>query len=282
MSSCHRFCLVLTTVMDWTLCIVCQQKSHEILKCPLNAEGPGDKSEPYRTFLTNVKQFKELNQLPVPLKFGLDIDMDQLVRNQAKWHKSCHLKFSASKQRAIRKRERDEITDNSSATGKRRRLHRQLLDKSNCIFCGKQDGHLHEFRTLDADDNVRRMARDLQDTTLLTRIEGGDLTALEAKYHLACLAGLRNRHRYFLRQRQGSQGNPEEGETEVRAFVELINHVENAVISGTFSLNFHHCAKCMKTACMILASVKRSTKFDLKNEFWNTFPMPKSKMMERM
>lgn len=239
----------------------------------MNAEGPGDKSEPYRTFLTNVKQFKELNQLPVPLKFGLDIDMDQLVRNQAKWHKSCHLKFSASKlQRAIRKRERDEITDNSSATGKRRRLHRQLLDKSNCIFCGKQDGHLHEFRTLDADDNVRRMARDLQDTTLLTRIEGGDLTALEAKYHLACLAGLRNRHRYFLRQRQGSQGNPEEDETEVRAFVELINHVENAVISGTFYFKFSSLRQMYENRLHDLGISKKINKVRFKERVLEYFP----------
>ena len=47
----------------------------------------------------------------------------------------------------------------------------------NCIFCGEEDGLLHEFRTLDADENVRKMATDLQETTsLLTRIEGGDLT----------------------------------------------------------------------------------------------------------
>ena len=27
--------------MDWTLCVVRQQETHEALKCPLNAEGPG-------------------------------------------------------------------------------------------------------------------------------------------------------------------------------------------------------------------------------------------------
>ena len=32
-------------------------------------------------------------------------------------------------------------------------------------------------------------------------------------------------------------------------------------------LNFHHCARCMKISWAILASVKRSTKFDLRNEF---------------
>ena len=78
------------------------------------------------------------------------------------------------------------------------------LNKMNCILCREEDGLLHEFQTLDADENVRKMATDLQETALLTRIEGGDLTALEAAYHLACLIGLRNRYCSFLRQRLSS------------------------------------------------------------------------------
>ncbi len=74
-------------VMDWTLCIVCQQQTPEALKCPLKAEGAGDKSE---AFLANMKGFKDLNQLPVTLKLEQHIDVDQLVKNQAKWHKLPH------------------------------------------------------------------------------------------------------------------------------------------------------------------------------------------------
>ncbi len=84
------------------------------------------------------------------------------------------------------------------------------------------------------------MATDLQDTSMLTGIEGGDLTALEAKYHLACLTGLRNRHRSLLRKTQGSQSSCsiEEIKFEARAFVELITHVENSVEDGTFCFKF--------------------------------------------
>ena len=87
-------------------------------------------------------------------------------------------------------------------TQKRSRLQCQSLENSKCIFCTKNDGHLHEFRTSDADDDVRGMATDLQDTALLTRISGGNLTAVEAKYHRSCLTTLRNRHCSFLRQNQ--------------------------------------------------------------------------------
>ena len=152
--------------------------------------------------------FRELNQLPVPLKFGKEIDVGQLVTHKAKWHKSCHLKFSESKLGRARKQEHDDSIGDDRPLQKLPRLQRQPLDKNKCIFCTKETGRLHEFRTLDADSNVRTMARDLQDTALLTKIDGGDLTALEAKYHLACLTGIRNKHRSFLRQsQQGSNIN---------------------------------------------------------------------------
>ena len=40
---------------------------------------------------------------------------------------------------------------------------RRSTDKMTCLFCQQDDGHLHEFRTLKADQNIRQMAVDLQD-----------------------------------------------------------------------------------------------------------------------
>lgn len=58
-------------------------------------------------------------------------------------------------------------------------------------FCEDASGRLHQFSTLQSDASVWCMAKDLQDVALLAKIEGGDLIALEAKYHLSCLATLR-------------------------------------------------------------------------------------------
>ena len=44
------------------------------------------------------------------------------------------------------------------------------------------------------------MTKDLQDASLLARIEGGDLIALEAKYHLSCLAIFHSHHRLCTRE----------------------------------------------------------------------------------
>ena len=59
----------------------------------------------------------------------------------------------------------------------------KLESDINVDELAKQDGHLHEFMTPDANDHVKEMAKVLQDTKLLTRIEGG--ADLIAKYHFS-------------------------------------------------------------------------------------------------
>ena len=70
------------------------------------------------------------------------------------------------------------------------------------MFCekGKQEGELHQIFTLDADSNVRTMVTELNDAQLLARIVGGDLIAMEVKYHLKCMVNLRNRFRSLVRK----------------------------------------------------------------------------------
>ncbi|KAG0714919.1 hypothetical protein GWK47_013185 [Chionoecetes opilio] len=118
---------------------------------------------------------------------------------------------------------------------------------------------MHEFRTLGADDNVRFMASDLQETELMDRIEGaGDLIALEAKYHLACLVGLRNRHRSLVRQRETSKDEPANVKKfKARAFAELLTNIENEIEEGTF---------CFKLASLRHLYVTRLADFGITSE----------------
>jgi len=77
------------------VCLICQQKTKELLKCPLNAKG--DQYIPYSSFLTNGSAFRVLGALPVVLKFSNNITTEELVQNHASWHKSCYVKFSNEK-----------------------------------------------------------------------------------------------------------------------------------------------------------------------------------------
>ncbi len=86
---------------------------------------------------------------------------------------------------------------------------------------------------MDADTNVRTMATDLQNTALLAKIEGGDLHALEAKYHVSCLTKFRNSHRALQRgKKESSFSNLEEKKIEARVLTELLNHMETSVEDG--------------------------------------------------
>ena len=45
------------------------------------------------------------------------------------------------------------------------------------------------------DYDLRQMATELQDTELLTRISGGDLVAIEAKYQFKWLSAYKSKYR---------------------------------------------------------------------------------------
>ena len=93
----------------------------------------------------------------------------ELVTNQGSWHKSCHVKFSNQKlERVRRKRGRDAATEINSG---RKQPRRQSLDRIACLFCNREDGQLHEFRTLGADESLRQMATELQEAELLARMQ---------------------------------------------------------------------------------------------------------------
>ena len=134
------------------------------------------------------------------------------------------------------------------------------------------------FITFNADNNVRSMAIDLQKTALLTRIDGGDFTALETKYHLSRLTTLRNRHLSFLRQSESSSSDEEEGKIEARDFVELITQIENSIEIGTFCFKFSALRQIYES-CLHNFCITKTRRF--KDRVLNYFPMLKNKVMER-
>lgn len=165
------------------------------------------------------------------------------------------------------------ITNESTCVSlpKRSRLQREPFEKSKCIFCEGECGPLHEFRTLDADNNVKRMATDLHDTALLTRIAtGGDLTAQEAKYHFACLTAIRNKHRSFTRQNQECTSSID-GLTEARVFVELITYIENSMDNGTLYFKFSELRHMYENRLQDLGISKEKNKRHFKNQLLSHF-----------
>ena len=155
--------------------------------------------------------------------------------------------------------------------------------KMACLFCQQADGHLHGVRTLGADENIRQMASELHDIELMARMEGGDLVALDAKYHLECLTTLRNHYQSLLRQHEeDSSGSAEEKVMKARALVELFTHVENCVEDGTFHFKFSVLHQLYENRIRDLGVEKETNGTRFRRKFWRTSHKRKRKVMAKI
>ena len=206
--------------MDWSSCIVCQQDTSELLRCPKNRIN----CDPvvYKIFLQNVETFKSIDALPVKI----------LINARASWHHSCHQKFTQSRLNRARKKKRK---SNEGAISIKHSKRQSLESKSeSCILCTcVTPEKMHEYSTKEADLNLRTMAIELDDTELLGRISGGDCVAIEAKYHFFCLTDYRNRYRSSVREKNRVIDTDYE-RAKARAFVELVSYIEGALEDGTY------------------------------------------------
>ena len=137
-------------------------------------------------------------------------------------------------------------------------------------FCEESSSKLHKFSTLDADSNIRE---DLENTSLLAKIEQGDIIALESKYHLSCLAKLCNRHRSYLRESGGNfDALIEESKMKARAFAELLAHTETLVEEGTFELKFSEIRALYEKRLCFFGICKEINKIRFKEQILSHFP----------
>ncbi len=83
------------------------------------------------------------------------------------------------------------------------------------------------------DHDLRRMATELQDSSLLARISGGDLIAIEAKYHFNCLSTFKNKYSAVQRAQHNLTISQEDQLIQAQVFADLISHIEESIESGT-------------------------------------------------
>ena len=66
------------------------------MRCPVDSH-VGNGIEVYSNFLEAVEKFRKFDALPVDIKYEGENLAELLYQKRAKWHKSCHLKFTSSK-----------------------------------------------------------------------------------------------------------------------------------------------------------------------------------------
>lgn len=136
--------------MNWQLSLVCQEQQTEPLRCPLDSLQDGAARNIYQRSLDNVREFRQLEALPVKVKLPPNISAEQ----KAAWHKSCHLKFATSKLDKVRNsnfKRRGYDNDHSDTARKSRRLAEEKHITDACIFCNQERGDLRQVQTIDVD-----------------------------------------------------------------------------------------------------------------------------------
>ena len=79
------------------------------------------------------------------------------------------------------------------------------------------------------------MATELKDTDLLAKLAGGDMVAIEAKYHTNCMVSLRNRCRSFVRSSSTDETPDTQNEiAKARAFAEILSYMANCCEAGEY------------------------------------------------
>jgi hypothetical protein len=217
--------------VDWYQCVLCQNKTQEILQCPANSKRR-DVGAGYNTLADHFLTLQEMGQVPdghtdMSIWGDKDSIASTLLVHTAKWHNSCNKRYARDRIQRAQKRKSTEQEQSTckkytrSCEGKRVNLGEQ-----KCFFCGK-DGNdvcLHEALSFEVDARVRKAASFLQDEKLLAYLTGGDLVAQEAKYHQHCLIQLYNRERAAVR---AQQPNEHDGSIHGIAFAELISYIED-------------------------------------------------------
>ena len=103
--------------------------------------------------------------------------------------------------------------------------HSASLDSR--MFCMESSGKVNLCATVQLDEDLRTVATEPKDTSLLAKITGGDSVVIAAKYRHNCLNTYGNSYRSVRRSQ-------EERTLEGRTFAELICYVECLVEERRF------------------------------------------------
>ena len=234
-----------TSKINWTRCIICQVDKDEPLQCPANSKrrnvGAG-----YQSFADILPEFQSADALPSHMVVDA-AEFDEgngvsatLAEHGAKWHKTCRLYFYPRELERITARKKQKVnveceqpTELSFAGSpvKRRSLTATSSQQHTCIFCDKPgtgSERLHEVTTLDdgVDAKVKKCAHELHDSRLLAKLSlASDMVALEAKYHLKCLATLYNRNRAQERKKLSHRDDKNE-HIKSLVFAQLVAYID--------------------------------------------------------
>ena len=114
------------------------------------------------------------------------------------------------------------------------------------------------------------MAINLEDSALLAKIGGGDLMAVEAEYHRACLTKFRENDR--AQNREYLALSKEEKKIEARVVIELCSYIENSVEEGILCFKLSELRNLYQSRLSNFGIIKEINKVRFKEAILSHFP----------
>ena len=236
---------------DWSLCFLCQSalQIEKTLDPSLSFKlrnNPEKLQSCYKEAVDNIQELKALGDLPefiVDISGGSQDVVQLMIQNPMVWHKSCRNAIDKQKVERARKRKKHE---ESVSPVKTRRMNdkspKLALPRSStsslcepfdkpCLFCGEvgKKKELRRAATLGLDRKVKECAQVVGDRHLLAELAAGDMVAINAVYHRACLTRL-----YRKAETVGCDSTESNATQVIRAHVlnELLEYIEDYRCSG--------------------------------------------------
>ena len=219
---------------DWGKCIFCQQVSRSCKPtCPANSKRP-DVGLGYKSLSAAIAGFNDLGQLPSNINLMILDEGDGIEatcqRHRACWHQTCRSqvlhpsKLDRLRVQALNDTDQtvadvsisnDTVSDSDyEPPSKIPRLTRTSTGcisntgsaDALCLFCNKEavkrGSSLRHGMTDPVDERVRHCATIIGDHFLIGKMVNGDLPAINAKYHPACLLSLYDKAARVIREQE--------------------------------------------------------------------------------
>lgn len=204
---------------DWSLCFICQSdKNNEKALCPSSSIRLRNNTEQlcacYKEVVENILELKALGELTDFVAYDIcagdiggvdDSTLVQLMISQrVLWHKSCRNAIDNQKVQRARKKHEESVSpvktrrmmsggrSTTEAAPSQSSSSKDTVVNTPCFFCGEvgNRSELRKAATLGLDTKVRECVEVLGDKHLLGQLSAGDMVAIDAIYHCACLTRL--------------------------------------------------------------------------------------------
>jgi len=265
------------TSIDYSLCIVCQKKTHEgLIENPIS-------HEKLLKFIEERVEYGDSQFSDIWIKLQTITPL-KLLSNNASWHRKCYQEVvHTGKLERVKQRHERELAGPNESRRKSRvspatvntqltRSQTSPYNKDVCFFCDIGAGYrgtLNSVSTTSAGHSLRAAIELARNEKLLvklsTAIDASDAHAIDIKYHLRCYA---NNVTNVLRKTSNSSSSNVDS-AEIAARIEFLDTTETSLRKGrllnmaeleaTYTIilqenNVANASRCRKTLKQLISS----------------------------